>query len=416
MVVDRQAATITLAKEGTRVGLGAIAKGVTRAWGWLKADDVLRTISAFRMLGVEIKVGDELVIKGAGKAGLKPANQIIDLGNSGTGMRLISGVLAGQNFQSALTGDETLQRRPMKRIIEPLSKMGARIQSRENGLAPLTIRGGNLHGIDYQMPVASAQVKSAILLASIFAQGKTRLTEPSPSRDHTENMMEYFGATLIRSGLKIEFVCGQELSGRDLQVPGDISSAAFFIIAGLIVPGSEVLIRSVGLNPTRTGILDGLKMMGADIEIQNARLASGEPVGDLLVKSQGLKAAEFKGDLIPRLIDEIPILAVAATRAKGTTVIRDAKELRVKESDRINAMATELKKMGAKVEELEDGMVIEGQATLKGAEVFSHQDHRVAMSLAVAGMAASGQTKVRSVEWVDTSFPGFLEKLNRLVA
>jgi len=396
--------------------LGAIAKGTTRVRGWLKADDVQRTIQAFQMLGVEIKIGDELLIKGAGRSGLKPANQILDLGNSGTGLRLISGILAGQTFESILTGDETLRRRPMKRIIEPLALMGAQIQSRENGLAPLKIKGGNLTGIDYQMPVASAQVKSAILLASVFARGRTKITEPSRSRDHTENMLGYFGAQLKKAGLQIEFECGQDLSAQEIEVPGDISSAAFFIIAGLIVPGSEILIRKAGLNPTRTGILDALKMMGARIEILNLRSASGEPVGDLLIKSQPLKAIEIKGRLVPRLIDEIPILCVAATQAQGTTIIKDARELRVKESDRIRSMAEELKKLGAKVEELEDGMVIEGPVALKGAEVQSRQDHRVAMSLAVAGLAAEGKTIVRSVEWVDTSFPEFLKKLNQLVA
>jgi 3-phosphoshikimate 1-carboxyvinyltransferase len=266
------------------------------------------------------------------------------------------------------------------------------------------------------MPVASAQVKSAILLASLFAKGKTRITEPSASRDHTENMLRYFGVKLKKQDREIEFKCGQELSAQEIEVPGDISSAAFFIVAGLIVPGSEILIRNVGLNPTRTGILDALKLMGAKIEILNLRSMSGEPVGDLLVKSQNLRAAEIKGALVPRLIDEIPILAVAATQAEGTTVIKDAKELRVKESDRIRSMTIELGKLGAKITELPDGMVIEGGNLLKGADVESQKDHRVAMSLAVAGLVAKGRTKVHSVEWVETSFPGFLKKLNQLVA
>jgi len=396
--------------------LGSIARGTTMVKGWLQGEDVKRTIQAFQSLGVEIIVGDELVIKGAGKSGLRPAKGIIDLGNSGTGIRLISGVLAGQAFESVLTGDETLVKRPMKRIIEPLSKMGAEIKSQEGGFAPLRIKGGKLNGIDYQMPVASAQVKSAILLASLFAKGKTRITEPSASRDHTENMLRYFGVKLKKQDREIEFKCGQELSAQEIEVPGDISSAAFFIVAGLIVPGSEILIRNVGLNPTRTGILDALKLMGAKIEILNLRSMSGEPVGDLLVKSQNLRAAEIKGALVPRLIDEIPILAVAATQAEGTTVIKDAKELRVKESDRIRSMTIELGKLGAKITELPDGMVIEGGNLLKGADVESQKDHRVAMSLAVAGLVAKGRTKVHSVEWVETSFPGFLKKLNQLVA
>ena len=395
--------------------LGAIAKGKTRVKGWLDADDVRRTIQAFQMLGAEIKVSDELVINGCGEKGFKPARDAIDLGNSGTSIRLISGVLAGQPFESVLTGDETLRKRPMKRIIEPLRRMGAEIESEEDGYAPLRIKGGGLKGIEYNLPVASAQVKSSILLASLFAKGKTKITEPSLTRDHTENMLIYFGAFLAKDGLQIEFPCGQELSGKDIEVPGDISSAAFFIISGLIVPGSEILIKGVGLNPTRSGILDALRGMNAKIKILNERLVSGEKVGDILVRSQELKAVEIKGDLVPRLIDEIPILSIAATQAKGTTVFRDAKELRVKESDRIHSMTEELKKMGAKIEELDDGMVIEGGTVLKGAEVNSHKDHRVAMSLAVAGLIAEGKTVVKDISWVETSFPEFFNKLNKLV-
>jgi len=396
--------------------LGAIAVGESRVRKWLFSDDVIRTIRAFQALGIEIDISDKLAVKGRGKFGLKPAGGPIDLGNSGTGIRLIAGVLAGQPFESVLTGDESLQSRPMKRIMEPLAMMGAEIESREGGYAPLHIKGRELRGIDYQIPIASAQVKSAILLASLFAEGMTRVSEPAQSRDHTERMLRSFGAELVKDGNTVEMECGQELRGQVVEVPGDISSAAFFLVAGLIVPGSRILIRGVGVNPTRSGIIDALRQMGAEVHVQNARSASGEPIADLYVYCQELKAAEFGGDLIPRMIDEIPALCVAAALAQGVTTIRGASELRVKESDRIKTMTGELRKMGARIEELEDGMVIEGVPRLTAAELESHGDHRVAMSLAIAGLAAKGKTRVQSVEWVETSFPGFLKKLNSLVA
>jgi len=396
--------------------LGAVSTGDTMVSKWLFADDVLRTIKAFQQLGVEVEIGDTLRIHGRGKRWLHASAEALDLGNSGTGIRLMSGIVSGMPFESTLTGDETLQKRPMKRVMEPLSLMGARIQAVEGGYPPLKIRGGELKGIDYTLPVASAQVKSAILLASLYAQGKTRIVEPAYSRDHTERMLAYFGAEIFRDGLAIEMECGQNLYSQMIDVPGDISSAAFFIVAGLTVPGSRITVKNVGINPTRSGVIDALKKMGALIDIQNLRSASGEPVADIYVYAQDLKGAEISGDLIPRLIDEIPVLCVAAAMAEGTTVIRNAKELRVKESDRIKSTSEELRKMGAHIEELEDGMVIEGSRNLKGAEVYSHKDHRVAMSLAVASLAAKGRTRINSVEWVETSFPGFLKKLTSLVA
>jgi 3-phosphoshikimate 1-carboxyvinyltransferase len=396
--------------------LGAIANGESRVRKWLFADDVLKTIRAFQGLGVEIDISDKLAIKGQGRNGLKPPDKPLDLGNSGTGMRLIAGVLAGQPFETVLTGDQSLQRRPMKRIIEPLRMMGAEIQGRDGEYAPLKITGRELKGIDYNIPMASAQVKSAILLASLFAEGKTRITEPMQSRDHTERMLRFFGVELVKAGTIIEMECGQELRSQVIEVPGDISSAAFFMVAGLIVPGSRILLRDVGINPTRSGIIDALKKMGAHLEIQNLRSASGEPVADIYVHYQELQGTELSGELVPRLIDELPVLCVAAAMAEGVTTIRNAQELRVKESDRISSMSTELRKMGVKVDELEDGLVIEGAAKLKAAEVLSHGDHRVAMSLAVASLVAKGKSRIKSVEWVETSFPGFLKKLNSLVA
>jgi len=396
--------------------LSSIAQGKSRVKNWLRADDVMRTIRAFQELGVEIKINNELIISGEGKHGLKPPQNPLDMGNSGTGLRLLAGVLAGQKFLTILTGDETLKKRPMRRIIEPLSKMGAKIEAEDGEHPPLRIQGGDLKGIKYTLPVASAQVKSAILLASLYATGKTKITEPAPSRDHTERMLEFFGARIKKSALCIEMDCGQNLEAREIEVVGDISSASFFLVAGCLVKGSEVLVKNVGINPTRAGILEVLKEMGADIKLLNQRNIAGEPVADILVKSSPLRAVEIKGEIIPRLIDEIPVLAVAGAVAQGTTIIRDAKELRVKESDRIHSTVSELKKMGAKIEELEDGMIIEGPCELKGAEVYSHKDHRVAMSLAVAGLYAQGKTIIKEVQWVETSFPDFFNKLNQLVA
>jgi 3-phosphoshikimate 1-carboxyvinyltransferase len=398
------------------VVLGAISTGDTMVSKWLFADDVLRTIKAFQQLGVEVEIGDTLRIHGRGKRWLQAPKEALDLGNSGTGIRLMSGIVAGMPFESTLTGDETLQKRPMKRVIEPLSLMGAKIEAVEGGYPPLKITGGDLTGIDYKLPVASAQVKSAILLASLYAKGKTRIVEPAYSRDHTERMLSYFGVEIFRNGLAIELECGQNLYSQTIEVPGDISAAAFFIVAGLIVPGSRITIQNVGINPTRSGVIDALKKMGAEFDIQNLRSASGEPVADIYVHAQDLKGAELSGELIPRLIDEIPVLAVAAAMAEGTTVIKNAGELRVKESDRIKSTTLELRKMGVNIEEREDGMVIEGRRQINGAVVDSHKDHRVAMSLAVAALVAKGRTRINSVEWVETSFPGFLKKLNSLVA
>ena len=393
-----------------------LARGKSRIKGWLKARDVFSTIQAFQALGVKIEQNDELIVYGEGKYGLKPPAGILDLGNSGTGFRLLAGVLAGQNFSTTLTGDETLQRRPMKRIIIPLRLMGARIQARDDEYPPLEIQGGDLKAIEYQLPVASAQVKSAILLATLYAEGRTRIKEPAQSRDHTERLLKYFGQEVRNNQGWLELEGGGELSARDIEVVGDISSASFFIVAGILVSGSEILLKNVGINPTRSGILEVLEKMGAKIERLNQREVCGEPVADLLIKSQPLKGVEIKGEIIPRVIDELPILAVAGALAQGKTIIRDARELRVKESDRIHSMTVELRKMGAKIEELEDGMVIEGVEELEGAEVYSHKDHRVAMSLAIAGLCARGRTRIKSVEWAETSFPDFFNKLKQLVA
>ncbi len=393
-----------------------LARGKSRIKGWLKARDVFSTIQAFQNLGVKIEINDELIVYGQGKYGLKKSEKVLDLGNSGTGFRLLTGVLAGQNFSTTLTGDETLQRRPMKRIIIPLRMMGAEIRARDDEYPPLEIQGGDLKAIEYQLPVASAQVKSAILLATLYAEGRTRIKEPAQSRDHTERLLKYFGIELKNNQGWLELEGGGELSARDIEVVGDISSASFFIVAGILVNGSEILLKNVGINPTRSGILEVLEKMGAKIERLNQREVCGEPVADLLIKSQPLKGVEIKGEIIPRVIDELPILAVAGALAQGKTIIRDARELRVKESDRIHSMTVELRKMGAKIEELEDGMVIEGVEELEGAEVYSHKDHRVAMSLAIAGLCARGRTRIKSVEWAETSFPDFFNKLKQLVA
>ena len=366
-----------------------------------------------RTLGIQV---DDLgagrfLVHGKGLRGLSEPGGVLDLGNSGTGMRLLAGLLAGQDFFSVLTGDQYLVKRPMGRIAEPLRSMGAAIDGRSGGkLAPLAIRGAgkNAKAIAYQSPVASAQVKSAVLLCGLYADGVTSVNEPHQSRDHTERMLRFFGADVREEGLQVSVRGNQVLRASGLlAIPADISSAAFFLVAAAIVPGSELLIRNVGVNPTRTGILDALGAMGADIVMENRREQAGEPVADLRVRHRALRSTEIGGDSIPRLIDEIPVLAVAAACADGTTVIRNAEELRVKESDRIATMAAELRKLGAHVRELPDGMEISGNRRLRGAVCESHGDHRIAMSLAVAGLTAEGPTTVRDTEWIETSFPGF---------
>ncbi|MFN3476807.1 MAG: 3-phosphoshikimate 1-carboxyvinyltransferase, partial [Candidatus Methylomirabilales bacterium] len=384
---------------------------------FLKGEDCLRTARAFAAMGVAMEDldGEELVISGRGLRGLQEPEEVIDCGNSGTTMRLLAGVLAAQPFLSILTGDGSLRRRPMGRIVEPLRKMGAQIWGRENGnLPPLAILGGPLKGIAYESPLASAQVKSALLLAGLFAEGETVVVEPFPSRDHTERMLKRFGVSVRRNGTAVTVKPPKALIPQQITVPGDFSSAAFFLVAALIVPGSELLIKDVGVNPTRTGFLDALRLMGAEIELDHLREVSGEPVADIRAKASPLRGIELKGALIPRMIDEIPAFAVAACQAEGISVIRDASELRVKETDRLSALARELRKLGAQVEELPDGLLIGGGGGLKGADGETYGDHRMAMALSVAGLVAEGETSITDASWVDISFPGFFETLAQL--
>ncbi len=399
----------------------ALAEGKTLIEGFLTGEDTRNTARAMQSLGISVEGAEtgRLVVHGKGLDGLSEPAGVLDLGNSGTGMRLLAGLLAGQDFFSILTGDRYLVKRPMARVVDPLRQMGAVIDGRSGGkYAPLAIRGGgrNLRPLEYASPVASAQVKSALLLCGLYADGATSVTEPHKSRDHTERMLRFFGVDIQERGLRVSVQGRQKLrAAGTLQVPSDISSAAFFMVAAAIVPGSDVLIKNVGVNPTRTGVIDILKQMGADITLDNPREQAGEPVADIRVRSGALRAVRIEGEVILRAIDEIPIVSVAAAYAAGTTVIKDAAELRVKESDRIAAMASELRKMGAPVKELPDGMEITGTESLAGAVCESHGDHRIAMSLAVAALAARGETVVRDTEWVETSFPGF-ERMLRQVA
>ena len=398
--------------------IGSLAKGAVKVKGLSSGEDNRRTISAFKQMGVEIEEegGGELTIQGKGLFALREPSQVIDAGNSGTTIRLLTGLLSGQNFFSVISGDSSLNQRPMKRVIDPLSRMGARIVGREGGnFAPLAITGGNLKAIQYQLPVASAQVKSAIILAGLYAEGVTGVTEPSLTRDHTERMLAYFGVNLERKGNCIRVRGGMQWEGREVIVPGDISSAAFFIVAATIIPNSEITIRGIGINPARTGFLEILKRMGASIEIVNERENSGEPVADVVVRSSKLKGTEIRGEIIPRVIDEIPVLSIAASFAEGETVIRDAKELRVKETDRIKAMVSELKKFGVSVEEYGDGVVITGKGRTNGSHCQSYGDHRMAMSLIIAGLASDGETVVDDTECIRTSFPQFMETLKAIM-
>jgi 3-phosphoshikimate 1-carboxyvinyltransferase len=396
--------------------LGSLAGGTTRITNFLRGEDNFSTMGAFRAMGVPIEDNGQVVtVHGVGLHGLQEPGDLLDCGNSGTTIRLMTGLLSGQSFFSVLTGDQYLRKRPMKRVTEPLRRMGAQIAGRGNGtLAPLAITGSALSGIHYDSPIASAQVKSSLMLAGLYADGETSITEPTLSRDHSERMFRYFGANLTTSGLTVTLQGGQELQGREINVPGDISSAAFFLVAALIVPGSELLIRNVGVNPTRTGVLDILQTMGGDIVLQNQREVSGEPVADLLVRSSRLKGIEIGGDVVPRAIDEFPVICVAAALAEGTTTLRDAKELRVKETDRIAAIAAGLRTVGSgQIVETDDGMVIEGIEKLLGGMVQSFGDHRIAMALSVAALACRSQVVVDDVACVATSFPGFFELLNK---
>ena len=395
---------------------GALAKGTTKVTGFLQGADCLSTISCFNKLGIEIENNkEEVLVHGKGLHGLITPSEILDCGNSGTTTRLISGILAGQPFTTTLTGDASIQKRPMKRIIDPLTQMGANIRSlKDNGCAPLEISKSTLHGIHYHSKVASAQVKSCILLAGLYADGITKVTEPYLSRNHTELMLQGFGANITSKDTTATITPGNELFAQDIMVPGDISSAAYFISAALLVPNSEVLIKNVGINPTRDGILRVYKEMGANITLLNERTAGGEPVADLLVKSSSLKATTISGSVIPTLIDELPVIAVAACMASGTTIIKDAAELKVKESNRIGVMVENLSKMGAKVTETEDGMIIEGGYPLHGAAIKTYDDHRIAMSFAIASLCSEGVTDILDANCVTISYPKFFEDLSSL--
>ena len=394
----------------------SIAHGRSTIFNLSGGEDNLRTVQAFKDMGVKIwSEGDLLCIEGDGWDSLSKPSETIDCGNSGTAMRLLSGVLAGRAFTSRLDGDASLRQRPMQRVIDPLSRMGAQIKSREGkGLAPLEIQGGKLKGIDYRMPVASAQVKSAILLAGLQAEGTTTLEEPQSSRDHTELMIKGFGGEARVDGRSVTVAGGQKLSAREVRIPGDISSAAFFLAAAAMVPGSEIMVRNVGVNPTRDGVIEVLRRMGAKIEFLNQRIETGEPVADIKVNGSQLAGVDIGPEMAARTIDEYPILTIAGAVAEGMTTISGVKELRYKESDRIATMTEGLRHLGVEVEEREDGMTIRGGKPLEAASVKTYGDHRVAMSLAIAGLSTSGGLQMDDAGCVDTSFPGFFDLLNRM--
>lgn len=395
--------------------LGALANGTTSITNFLKGADCLSTISCFQKMGIEIEeTENEILVHGKGLHGLSAPKEILDAGNSGTTTRLISGILAGQNFSCDLTGDASIQKRPMKRIMTPLSMMGADITSvHNNGCAPLHIKGAPLKGISYQSPVASAQVKSCVLFAGLYADGKTSVTEPFLSRNHSELMLSSFGASVQTCGTTATIEPEPVLTAQKVEVPGDISSAAFFIAAGLLIPGSELLIKNVGINPTRDGILRVCRQMGANLELLNTRTQCGEPVADILVKHSELNGTVIEGDLIPTLIDELPVIAVMAACANGETIIRNAEELKVKESNRLEIIVRHLSEMGCDITGTEDGMIIRGGKPLHGAVLDSHLDHRIAMSFAVAGLVADGETEITNADCVNISYPGFYRDLLR---
>ncbi len=398
------------------VMFGALADGTTKVTNFLRGADCLSTISCFRKLGIEIEeTPEEIRIHGKGLHGLTAPDSMLDVGNSGTTTRLISGILAGQPFTTELNGDASIQSRPMRRIIDPLTRMGADIESiRGNGCAPLRINPGRLHGIHYPSKVASAQVKSCILLAGLYADGVTSVTEPYLSRNHTEILLKQFGAQITSEGTTATITPGSELHAQEIEVPGDISSAAYFIAAGLMVPGSEILIKNVGINPTRDGLLRVCREMGADITLLNENSGNGEPTADLLVRAGALHGTSVGGAVIPTLIDELPVVAALSCFAEGTTVIRDAQELKVKESNRIDVMVQNLTAMGAHVTATDDGMVIEGGYPLHGAVIDSKSDHRIAMTFAITALASDGETEITGADCVKISYPGFYEDLARL--
>ena len=398
--------------------LNAIAQGEAAVDNFQTGADCLATIRCLRALGIRIEspAPGALRVQGAGRSGLREASAILNAANSGTTLRLLAGLLAAQSFFSVLTGDASLRSRPMGRIVEPLRAMGARIQGRAGGTRPpLAIEGGRLRGVRHRLPVASAQVKSALTLAGLYAEGETVLEEPAPSRDHTERMLRAMGAAIVvgERGLRVSPLTG-DLAPLSLRVPGDISAAAFWMVAAAAHPDAELRLTGVGVNPSRSGIVDALRAMGARIAVEEEQTWGCEPVADIVVHSSHLRGTVIEGTLIPRLIDEVPALAVAACLAEGETVVRDAGELRVKESDRIRATAGELRRLGARIQELPDGMVIHGVGSLRGAACGSHGDHRLAMALAVAGLLAAGETTVRSAEAVAISYSSFWNDLDRV--
>ena len=395
---------------------GALANGETVITNFLPGADCLSTIACFQKLGVTIEQnGKQVRVIGKGFNGLTEPNEVLDVGNSGTTIRLMMGILAGQNFSAVLAGDQSIAKRTMTRVVKPLLDMGARIDGRNNGeFAPLHIRGGNLQPISYVLPVASAQVKSAILLAGLQADGETVVIEPEETRDHTERMIRQFGGQVVKEGNAIKVQGHQEFKGTEVHVPGDISSAAFFMVAAAITEDSEVVLKNVGLNPTRTGIIDVMQSMGADITIDELP-SKGEPVGDITVRSSKLKGTTISGTLIPRLIDELPIIALLATKAEGTTIIKDAAELKVKETNRIDTVAHELTLLGANVTPTDDGLIIQGGTELHGGNVTSYGDHRIGMMLAIAALVTKGEIELHDPSAIDVSYPEFFDHLNQLI-
>lgn len=395
--------------------LAAIAEGASEIHFFSTSADCQSTLACLKKLGVKIERKDDVVaIHGAGLEGLRQASGGLDAGNSGSTMRMLSGILAAQPFRSVLTGDASLSRRPMKRVIEPLTQMGASIRSAEGGVPPLEIEGSALKPIRYELPVPSAQVKSAILLAGLFAEGETQVVEPVTTRDHTEIALEQMGAEIGRHHRTIRVRGRAKLEGKKLYVPGDLSSAAFFLVAALLVPESNLVLQNVGLNPTRTAILDFLVPMGGRVKVLNVEMVNGELIGDLHAETSKLQGGEIPPEMVPALIDELPVLAVMGTQTEGGLTFRGAAELRVKESDRIAAVAQNLRSMGAEAEEFPDGLRVAGKQSLRGAEIRSHGDHRIAMAFAVAGLIAEGTTAIGDAEFVDISFPKFFDTLRQI--
>ena len=394
------------------VMLGSLANGVTEISGFLKGADCLSTIDCFRKMGIDIDInGENVTVHGNGLRGLKKPDEMLYTGNSGTTTRLLCGILAGQNFDTSITGDVSIQKRPMGRVVKPLSMMGAKI---ENEYCPLYITGTKLHGIDYKMPVASAQVKTAIILAGLYADGETVIHEIEKSRDHTELMLSAMGADLTVDNLDITVKPTNDLTAVNVDVPGDISSAAFFLVLGAIMPNSQITVTNVGINPTRTGIIDVLKDMGADITLENVHTSAGETVADITVRSSSLKGTTVGGDIIPRLIDELPIIAVAAVFADGQTVIKDAQELKVKETNRIRAIVDEFNKCGIDITETDDGMIINGGKSIHGADFKTYGDHRMAMSLTVLAQLADGESTLDDSDCACVSYPTFFDDFYKL--